>query len=384
MKTIRWTLIALPLLLLAPVVGAGEMEIPVVSLGMGGHNRRVAKDLEPWLEKYPGKWVWNWLEGSLIANESVTDDDLAALAELRLGERDFPTLDLRQAKSLTGAGLARWGNRINFQRLWLDGENTDAVLSHLGNLPNLRDLRIDGAGITDAGLAHLGKLVNLQYLTLSEGNAVTDAGLARLGNMSGLSTLNIHTPNATAAGYVFLADLPALRSFSSSTIGDDGMDALLSVTMLRYVGLDGNGKVTNAGLAKLATLPNLSTLRLHCPGITEKGLAALETFPALIHIYLRGEGVTDRELAAVGRLRKLRNLGLEYIQNITAEGIASLAGLPELRDLLLHESQDVAEACLPGLGKLTQLETLRFNGCGRLSEAGMEELRKALPQCRIQ
>ena len=64
---------------------------------------------------------------------------------------------------------------------------TDADLSILADLPNLKDLNLDHAPITDEGLKQIARVPGLQMLSLSE-TQMTDAGLAELGPLTGLKT----------------------------------------------------------------------------------------------------------------------------------------------------------------------------------------------------
>jgi mono/diheme cytochrome c family protein len=76
---------------------------------------------------------------------------------------------------------------------------TDAGLSKLSDLKNLRRLHLEKTGITDAGLANLKGLSNLEYLNLY-GTKVTDAGLSSLEGLKNLKSLYLWQSKVTDAG----------------------------------------------------------------------------------------------------------------------------------------------------------------------------------------
>ena len=293
----------------------------------------VQETLQPWMEKHPGKWEWRQWNRCLYSTKNATEVDLAALLEL-------------------------------------DG---------------LYGLVLDHMILTDAGLAQVGRLTQLNSLgitTFTHGEKITDAGAAELGNLSRLRMLAFsNAPNVTGAGYAFLKQLSNLNFFESSDIGDDEIDILLPLHSLTHINMQSNKKITAAGLAKLASLPKLAALNVRVsPQLTDDDLAMLETFPALIDLRLLG--VTDQGLAHVGRLPKLRQVLLIRF-NITDEGIASLANLPILDILMFQQGVGLTDANLSNLAKLTKLRRLDFFFCDDVTEEGIAELRKVMPQCEI-
>jgi hypothetical protein len=72
----------------------------------------------------------------------------------------------------------------------------------------------------------------------------------------------------------------------------------------------------------------------------------------------------------------LGNDGLDHVR-------PSLEGLPHLRHLRITSMAMISDAGLVQLEGLTQLETLELHG-GQITEAGLDRLRKKLPQVKIQ
>ncbi|MDQ3278382.1 MAG: hypothetical protein M3Q06_08640 [Bacteroidota bacterium] len=79
-----------------------------------------------------------------------------------------------------------------------DSRITDAVLTILAQLTNLRTLYLNNTAVTDAGLAALKPLANLQVLSLVN-TKVTAAGLTQLSGIKSLQSLYAYQTGVTAA-----------------------------------------------------------------------------------------------------------------------------------------------------------------------------------------
>ena len=86
----------------------------------------------------------------------------------------------------------------------------------------------------------------------------------------------------------------------------------------------GATKVSDRGLAKIASLKQLRRLYLDRSTIGDSGLAHLKGFPELYYLNLYGSKVTDKGLAHLGGLSKLRKLFV-WQTGVTREGASSFA-----------------------------------------------------------
>jgi hypothetical protein len=87
--------------------------------------------------------------------------------------------------------------------------------------------------------------------------------------------------------------------------------AMLSGAADQIYALDLSGsKTSDAGLAALAALKNLSTLHLEMSAITDEGMAHLAGLGSLQYLNVYGTGVTDAGLKHVAGLKNLRRLYL--------------------------------------------------------------------------
>jgi hypothetical protein len=135
------------------------------------------------------------LRYSYFTGDRLSDADLSRLA----GMAEVRTLCL-PSSGITDAGLVHLRGLVNLTTLYLDGTSvTDDGLAQLEGLVGLQTLNLAKTAITDAGLAHLRKLSGLHTLVL-RGTHVTDAGLAHLRGLAGLRELDLEETLVTEAG----------------------------------------------------------------------------------------------------------------------------------------------------------------------------------------
>jgi hypothetical protein len=97
-------------------------------------------------------------------------------------------------------------------------------------------------------------------------------------------------------------------------------------------------------------------------------------------------GAGEEVVQAVGALAGLKSLAylnLSYCAGVTDAGLAHLPAFPGLRQLYLRGCEGVTDAGLLHLRDLANLQTLELSDCPRLTHAAVEELRAALPRCKV-
>ena len=94
---------------------------------------------------------------------------------------------------------------------------------------------------------------------------------------------------------------------------------------------------------------------------------------------------TEEELGGVQDLRPvggLRALGLRQCERLTATVLVLLHALPGLWELDLSQNPQVTDAWLAELKALKELQHLYLTGT-KVTDAGVAELQRALPDCKI-
>jgi hypothetical protein len=156
-------------------------------------------------------------------------------------------------------------------------------------------------------------------------------------------------------GHDFFYDVTWV-SFDGTQATDAGLEHLKGLTCLEVLWL-GDTKVTDAGLEHLKGLTNLEVLSLGYTQVTDAGLE-----------HLKG-------------LVNLRELDLFQTQ-VTDAGLVYLKEMAELRQLHLGATR-LTDAGLRHLAGLTNLKRLWLNWEIPVTHDGVEELRRALPNCEI-
>ncbi len=170
---------------------------------------------------------------------------------------------------------------------WPDPKPDEAAMTALGELTELQVLEIDAHKLGDDDLKPLAGLSTLSELSLL-GAMITDDGLKFLEGLRKLQKLNLTAaPRITGAGLVHLEGLAELRDLS-----------------LGYTHVD------DAGLAHLAPLKHLQTLRLPGTPIRGPGLVHLGGLAELTEISLAKTRVDDAGLAHLGPAQRVRLVDL--------------------------------------------------------------------------
>ncbi len=149
---------------------------------------------------------------------------------------------------------------------------------------------------------------------------------------------------------------------------------------LSRIGTLNGAPVTDATLAYLNGLTDISALSLRGADITDAGLAQLSGLTKLSDLDLFGTPVSDIGLAHLKGLTNLSSLNLMNTQANDAS-LAHLRDLPNLSSLNLNMAF-VTDAGLSHLKRLKQLTELKIQGT-LVTEAGVKDLQHALPKLKI-
>ncbi len=166
--------------------------------------------------------------------------------------------------------------------------------------------------------------------------------------------------------------------FSSRTdIEDVDLIALLNKNRyIKFLNLDGCAKITNAGLAPLKGLTQLTSLNLYdCCRLTNAGLEHLKGLTQLTSLDLTNcSDLSDAGLEHLAGLTQLTSLNLYYCSQLTDASLQHLKALIQLTSLNLREWYQLTDAGLQHLAGLTQLTSLNLYECYQLTDAGLEHL----------
>ncbi|HEX7379707.1 MAG TPA: hypothetical protein VF278_21465 [Pirellulales bacterium] len=307
-----------------------------------------------------------WLDALGIAREGfgVGDGAMRVLGRLH----KLRTANLRFTK-ITDGGLAELARCGSLTDLDLEGTNvSDASMPHLVALPGLERLSLGGyssrVNLTNEGLKPIGKLVNLTRLNLS-GTRITGEGLAHLYGLTKLKALDLEATQISESDLFFLEPLKSLEwlsLYAENGSTDVAAERLARLKSLRH--LHAHFRVSEEGVAWLASLPRLENLAFNGPGVTDDCAESIAKMASLKKVWFEDCPITDATLAAVAGLPNLERLMLSRTR-VTGDGIGELRRARKLTNLDVNfdppdEQQPVnlPRPHLRGIGKLAQLKQL--------------------------
>jgi hypothetical protein len=178
----------------------------------------------------------------------------------------------------------------------------DDVLARICRLPGLKSLLLKETQATDEGLRHIGKITGLEELYIWDAKSVTDAGVSHLASLKNLKNIHINRSKLTDEGLALLSSLPKIETLSlqENHFTDAGLARLAGRERLKnlYIGL-GDGHITDSGIAHLIQFTSLEVLDLQKSQVTARGLEQLRPLSKLKQLWVSETGVTDAEKQAM-------------------------------------------------------------------------------------
>lgn len=330
----------------------------------------------------------------LKENPEITEDGLLALQKLKqLKILRLPFLELNNSEWSTVSSLSH----LHALEVSLEGVS-GSLLRLFDQLPSLQELTLilsdtDYQGELESA-GHLKKL----HLTLWEEQeqlrlspsltelsleAPSEQSLAGMESLEALTKLTLTKDGPSEEDLQILAGLPQLRTVSLFTnhMYSGMLAPLREMSLLEALevrSLD----VTHDDIWTLLPLGQLRELHIPIgPGLPLDRMAEFVShFPGLRKLTLPPGDLTATGLLHLSRLAKLEELQIETRQ-VTGSELSHLEPMAHLRRLCLKGSSITDEA-VPFLSRLTRLQWLDLLGA-RVSKAGLQELRKALPKTTI-
>lgn len=198
-----------------------------------------------------------------------------------------------------------------------------------------------------------------------------------------------------AAFFEHVGHLQGLESLNviSTKFNDDWIAPIGQLTTLKKLSFTNNGKLTDAGMEKLAGLTNLESFNFVGTQITGRAYAKCTNWSKVTRVSHRGSSIDDegiKELcdhlpnlesislahakftdAGAPNLAKLKNLkGLELGAHATSAALQNLAGLP-LEYLQLGEGFSGPDS-IAAIKPISTLRRVTLTDCKKLDDAGLK------------
>lgn len=226
--------------------------------------------------------------------------------------------------------VARLNGLAGLHLFWNVDQVTDAGIRGLTGMDNLRHFRCHEELANDAVLAHLGQMPHLRMLVI-QGTVATDEGFETLSESRTIEFIwGRECPKLTGRGFQALSRMPSLRGLGVSCKRVD--DAALAVlphfpALTEFMPMD----VPDIGFRHVGRCEKLE--KLWCMYCRETGDAATEHIAGLnLASYYAGmTQITDRSPEILAKMTSLEVVELWETKNVTDAGLAHLSKLPRLR-----------------------------------------------------
>jgi len=163
-------------------------------------------------------------------------------------------------------------------------------------------------------------------------------------------------------------DLPdSTQHIRARGLGDEDIYSLERLKILSVVDFEGGWGVKEAE-------------------ITDKGIEKLSSYdlPLLGILHLsRCKHITDEGLKYVSRMKSLHLLTLDFNDQITDKGLEYISEMSELDELRIRDCDGITDKGLRHLHKMKSLEEVHIGLIDNLSKEAIDELKKALPDCKV-
>jgi serine/threonine protein kinase len=251
---------------------------------------------------------------------------------------------------------------------------TDEGIKALRAKSKIEELKFVNDKITSDGVDSFAHLP-LQLLDLTA-TSVDDAGLKKVSvKIPTLKTLVLNQMKITDAGIGYISHLPQLDRLCANrieTLSDKALGYLGKTRTLTSLELEGDTRLTAAGIAQLQDLKHLRYLDLKETNLGSGCGSTLKKFTKLTGLNLSGTAVGDQTIANLAQL-KLCELNLAQ-SKISSRSTEILGGMKTLTRLDLSNTESLGDQDLKNLAGLANLDTLDLSGCRLITDSGMQYL----------
>lgn len=243
-------------------------------------------------------------------------------------------------------------------------------MAAIGSLKHLRKLSLTWMPPLDttavAAWQHLSE--SLEELVVScnpredaAGGFLSDGALSALASLSALKTFSVANDNALSGrGFAnWGSSLPWLQEISlvgCNCLGDDGVEMLGNLPMLRKLVLNGCSNVKYTAFAKWNKTDRLDELCIQNAYRYVRHATVSET-----------ELEDDQTLSSLGRFSALKKVTLMYFSELTGSCFARWGSLKKLEEIHVGFCPQLVDDEINALGNLLSLRVVELNSCLRIT-----------------
>jgi serine/threonine protein kinase len=276
-----------------------------------------------------------------IQRSALRTGGITRIDDLPSGKFDLIKVDFQGAPNdkqalVTDEGIALLTGQKEMELLkFINASVTDQGLAVLENFPHLDVCNFEGCrAVTDAVFDHLKKATKLRGIYLS-GTSVTPACLPRLKQHPMLSDLALDGLTWPDEGYQGVGELKSLSSFmarSAAPLPANILTTMKKLPLLTVLLLANNrNSLTDDDFKDIASFTRLTRLWLPT-GLGDETLARVATLPELEELQIGRGTFTDAGLAHLKSMKKLTTFSYDLNNKFTDAGLEDLQkALPNLK-----------------------------------------------------
>ena len=281
---------------------------------------------------------------------------------------------------------------------------TDMDFKHLSS-QKIRDLSFNECPcITGQGLFYLINKSALLKLSFYRCVAISDQGIKEISLFTNLKQVDFREcPDITDTGISSIVNLPYLEELllQGTNITNKALKEMKSLKKLKCLDLSEIVNINGQGLTELSECTDIYELNLvNCINITDTDISCLSNFHKLTKLSLGGgsydgtgfvtlkscrylQSLCIKENYPFGNKSKLFHIQSNHFKNIGDIALLHIADIKTLQELSLIRCENITDSGLLYLTHSCCLEQLFISGCSKVSQKGINEIQKALPNCRI-
>lgn len=269
-------------------------------------------------------------------------------------------LNMEKCRRISDAGLTSLSQLTNLEFLDLSGTQITekTVCDQIAFLPSLTSLGLSGGGPgSDKAALSLRGLTNLQHLCMGTGSLGNDV-CRLISEHTQLTSLVLPFAEIAhqLAWFTSLRNLSLLDVSLNAHIDDDVLASISSMVGITSLDLS-RTDVTDSGIASIQGFTNLVSLNLNSVNIGDIACNYISEFKMLTSLQAVYGRITDAGIAKLAELPELRLLKISFCELISDIGIQCLADCVQLRSLDIGSKQ-ITNAGILSLTRLTNLTTL--------------------------
>lgn len=247
--------------------------------------------------------------------------------------------------------------------------------------PNRKSVNYKQLNLSEKAFKLIAKMKRLELINLHQCK-LEDKDLKYLENLP-LKTLNLNGASITDKSIKYILGFKDLETLfiGDCDITDEGLKELASNTKIKSLSVELNKNITNDGVKYISEMSQLKDLDLSFTGINGTFVNDLIKLRKLVTLDLEGIKIRAVDLKELNKLRRLNFLKMQAC-GLTDSELVVLGNNPRLKKLILNRNLFTDEG-LSQLEKVSKLHLVLIKHCPNLTEAGIEQFKKARPDCRV-